>query len=146
MKLQLSLLTLWMVWSVACGGPPVITEDGTRSDIPASGPEPGELEQTLRGHLDQLTVLIQTPNDDLQEVVFSIGRHLEFNREEIEDTIRLIAERIAAMTPSELAYYEERFAQYFTESSRRWFAALHAFRMEHSEAASRIDSVMLIFD
>ena len=135
-----------MVLLVACGGPTVVTDNGTRSDIPASGPEPGELEETLRGHLDQLTVLIQTPNDDLQEVIFSIGRHLEFNREEIENTIRLIDERIDAMTPAEREYYEERFAEYFTDSSRTWFAALHAFRMQHSDAASRIDSVMLIFD
>ena len=130
----------------ACSSAQARVEPGTRTDLPAQGPEPGALEAQALGYLEQMTAILTSPSPTPQEAVMSLGRYLDANRDEIRRVVREIEARVAAMTTPERLYYEERFSEYFAPANQRWIEALNAFRNANPAAGVRVDGLMIYFD
>lgn len=132
--------------SSGCASTPTRVEPGTRLDVPEEIPELGPLEEQLKSFVEQITEILSAPTDDPNSTVTAIGRYLDENKDAITVTTQEVANRIAAMTPDQRAYYDEHFSEFFTPTTRAWYAALDAFRQEHPAEATRIDGLMIFFD
>ncbi len=145
LKCAQGLLVVTSLAFAACSGGPERIEDGIRSDIPAEGPEIGEPEERLRNHLEFITSIL-SETEDPEAAVLGVGEYLEAHKQPIREDARSIRQRMEQMTVPDRVYYEERFAEFMTPSSRAWRTAIRAFREANPAEGSRVDGIMMYFD